>query len=194
MHAVRRTLAIAAATGLLVLTPTLTTSAYAEEATPPTATAEEPGAPAESGCAENPVICESSGPLAPPSEIDCNLPANEPDEGIAVGEPNPSAPDEPVSNEPKSDTGTATISAEEEPAPAEPAPDGQTFCIASTVGIPEADTTSAGGGAAAPGVAPPGQLPRTGPAPLLPTVAVGSWLVLLGVVLALAGRRRTAAI
>lgn len=39
-----------------------------------------------------------------------------------------------------------------------------------------------------------GTLPRTGPAPLVPTLAVGSWLVLLGLLVALAGRRRTAQI
>jgi hypothetical protein len=39
-----------------------------------------------------------------------------------------------------------------------------------------------------------GTLPRTGPAPLVPTMAVGSWLILLGLLVALAGRRRTAAV
>jgi hypothetical protein len=39
-----------------------------------------------------------------------------------------------------------------------------------------------------------GTLPRTGPAPLVPTLAVGGWLVLLGLLVAFAGRRRTAQI
>jgi LPXTG-motif cell wall-anchored protein len=38
----------------------------------------------------------------------------------------------------------------------------------------------------------PGTLPRTGPAPLMPTLALGGWLLLIGMVAVLTGRRRTA--
>jgi hypothetical protein len=38
----------------------------------------------------------------------------------------------------------------------------------------------------------PGTLPRTGPAPVLRTLLLGGWLLLLGMVAALTGRRRTA--
>ena len=68
--------------------------------------------------------------------------------------------------------------------PASPPPPG-TVCIAG--GLRPGTTGGSGAGN-------PGQLPRTGPAPLLPTLALGSWLVLLGAVAAVAGRRRTARI
>jgi hypothetical protein len=62
---------------------------------------------------------------------------------------------------------------------ASPAPPG-TVCIAGGL---KPGTTSGSGT--------PSTLPRTGPAPLLPTVALGGWLLLLGILAATAGRRRT---
>jgi hypothetical protein len=78
--------------------------------------------------------------------------------------------------------------AEGEPA-ASPPPDG-VICIASGLnpGNPnEVTQVSSGSGSGAPGT-----LPRTGPAPLVPTLALGSWLLLLGTGVAVVGRRRTA--
>jgi hypothetical protein len=63
-----------------------------------------------------------------------------------------------------------------------PAPPG-TVCIAN--GLNPGTSTGSGAGAGAP------QLPRTGPAPFVPTLALGSMLLLLGVLAATAGRRRT---
>src|SRR4051794_198065 len=73
--------------------------------------------------------------------------------------------------------------------PASPPPPG-TVCIASGLnpGNPDEVTQVTSGSGA------PGTLPHTGPAPMLPTLALGSWLLLLGVAAALAGRRRTAGI
>ncbi|MCA1710360.1 MAG: hypothetical protein LC789_01455 [Actinobacteria bacterium] len=132
-------------------------AAYADDPVPaPVPSAEE------SGCADDPLICQSGGaPMQTP--VDCGLPT---DEGVAVGEPvDPAAP--------AADTPTATIGT-----------DPGVICIASGVG-PQGSPT---GGGAAPEAA-PGQLPRTGPAPLLETVAIGSWLLLLGVLGVIAGRR-----
>jgi hypothetical protein len=73
--------------------------------------------------------------------------------------------------------------------PASPPPPG-TVCIASGLnpGDPnEVTQVSSGSGSGAPGT-----LPRTGPAPLGPTLALGGWLLLLGILAALMGRRRTA--
>ncbi|MBK5307506.1 MAG: hypothetical protein JJD92_12525 [Frankiaceae bacterium] len=53
----------------------------------------------------------------------------------------------------------------------------------------EVTPVSAGAGE---GAAAPETLPRTGPAPLLPTLALGSRLVLFGVLVTIAARRRTA--
>jgi hypothetical protein len=72
---------------------------------------------------------------------------------------------------------------------ASPPPDG-VVCIASGLnpGNPnEVTQVSSGSGSGAPRT-----LPRTGAPPLVPTVALGSWLLLVGVLVALAGRRRTA--
>jgi hypothetical protein len=60
--------------------------------------------------------------------------------------------------------------------PASPPPPGS-VCIAGGI---RPGTTSGSGS--------PSTLPRTGPAPLVPTLALGSWLLLLG---AVAGRRRS---
>jgi hypothetical protein len=214
MLSVRRTLGTAGLAGFLLLVPagsawaadptptpdpSATASASAAPSTSPDATPSPAASPTEapapteepapSGCEENPVICESGGPQVTPT--DCGLPPNE---GIAVGEPAPGTnPD----GTPGSDPGTSEPGSPK-PEPSndgartadEPADPDQVFCIASGVG-------NAGGAPQAPGegaildkeeVA---QLPRTGPAPLLPTAAVGAWLLLLGVVAGLAGRRPT---
>jgi hypothetical protein len=70
--------------------------------------------------------------------------------------------------------------------PASPPPPG-TVCIASGLnpGNPD-EVTQVTSGAGSP------TLPRTGPAPLVPTLALGGWLLLLGVLAVAAGRRRTA--
>jgi hypothetical protein len=71
--------------------------------------------------------------------------------------------------------------------PASPPPPG-TVCIAGGLnnGNPnEVTQVTSGSGS-------PGTLPRTGPAPLMPTLALGGWLLLIGMVAVLAGRRRTA--
>jgi hypothetical protein len=72
--------------------------------------------------------------------------------------------------------------------PASPPPPG-TVCIAGGLnpGADPGEVTQVTSGSGAPTT-----LPRTGPAPVLPTAAFGLWLVLIGVVAGIAGRRRTA--
>jgi hypothetical protein len=166
-HVVRRSLAAAGLTGLLVLAGGA--AAHAEDPLPP----------------DNPV-----------GTTDCGLPANDTDPGIAVGEPAPGtdvvdpvpmdvppgAPkDEPVA----SDTGTATITPPDEPVD----PDA-VVCIAASGPLADPVADTGGGGEAVVESAPVPQLPRTGPAPLQPTLALGTWLLLLGALASLAGRRR----
>ncbi|MDX6198669.1 MAG: hypothetical protein QOJ79_1820 [Actinomycetota bacterium] len=71
--------------------------------------------------------------------------------------------------------------------PASPPPPG-TVCIASGLnpGNPN-EVTAVGAGSGTPRT-----LPRTGPIQLLPSLVLGSWLLLLGVAVGLAGRRRAA--
>jgi hypothetical protein len=71
--------------------------------------------------------------------------------------------------------------------PASPLPPG-TVCVAGGLnpGANPGEVTQVNSGSGA------GTLPRTGPAPLVPTLALGGWLVLFGLLVALAGRRRTA--
>jgi hypothetical protein len=126
VHVVRRSLAAAGLTGLLVLAGGA--AAHADDPLPP----------------DNPV-----------GTTDCGLPPNDTDQGIAVGEPAPGtdvvdpvpaevppvAPkDEPVG----SDTGTATITPPEETI--DPGLDPDVICIASAVapGSPVADTGGGG--------------------------------------------------
>ena len=174
VHVVRRSLAVAGLTGLLVLAGGA--AAHADDPLPP----------------DN-----------PSTTTDCGLPPNDTDQGIAVGEPAPGTdvvdpvpadvpPGEPKPDEPvTSDTGTATIAPPEETI--DPSLNPDVICIASASGpgAPVADT-GGGGEAVLPVSAPAPQLPRTGPAPLQPTLAVGAWLLLLGALAGLAGRRRTA--
>ena len=126
--------------------------------------------------------------------------------GAALAAPAPSpsatsAPDQPSPgpstttdcglppNDQPSDTSTATI--EPSPEPATPGLDPGVICIASGVNTGGGAPQDSAGGGVAPVADPTAELPRTGPAPLLPAAAVGSWLLLLGVVTALAGHRRT---
>jgi hypothetical protein len=130
-------------------------------------------------------------PDVPAPVVDCGMTVDD-GQGIAVGEPAPGVdplpadvpPDQPVS----SDTGTATI----DPPDAPVDPDA-VVCIAASgpLADPVADT-GGGGEAVVPVSAPVPQLPRTGPPPLQPTLALGSWLLLLGTLVGLAGRRRPA--
>lgn len=165
---VRRTLAVAGMAALL----SFAAPAYAEDPTPGPAS-------------DTPTVDIGPAPESP--VVDCGFVPPEPDQGIAVGEPAPGA--QPADLPPPD-------GAAGEPKP-EPAPEGDpaVFCIAASGpgAVPEADTGSAGGGQAAGPLSAPDQLPRTGPAPLLPTVAIGSWLLLIGVLLAVAGRRPSAA-
>lgn len=188
MYAVRRSLVVAGAAGLLLLGG----PAYAD--THPGSTSDTPTV--------------DIGPAVPAPEaptVDCNFIAPDPDQGIAGGEPAPGetvpgdtgptdpatdpVPDGSVKPEPAPD-------AEPVPAPQDGQPSAEEFCIAASGpgAVPEADKvtdTTAGGGAGGGTGAPAGQLPRTGPAPLLPSIAVGSWLLLLGVAAMIIGRRRT---
>jgi LPXTG-motif cell wall-anchored protein len=76
--------------------------------------------------------------------------------------------------------GTTTDCGQVNGGTASPAPPG-TVCIAG--GLNPGATSGAGA---------PQRLPRTGPSHLLPTLATGLWLVLLGALAGFAGRRRTA--
>ena len=173
--AVRRSFAIAGLTGLLVLGGG---AAYAEDPLPPDQTN---------------------------TTVDCGLPVDDGGQGIAVGEPapdgsgtvDPAQPDpakpDPATDPaaPPSDTQTVGIPVEE---PVDP---DAVVCIAAGMpmgGVPPVADNSAGGGSAGGEeiLQASGQLPRTGPVPVLPTVAAGSWLLLIGVLAAAAGRRRTA--
>jgi hypothetical protein len=150
---VRTALAAVGVVALLAFAPGV---AHADDPVPAPTASEE-----ASGCAENPVICQSGG--APQTTTDC-------------GQVEPGS-----AGEPATDTPTATIAPDEQT----PGLDPGVICIASGVAPPG---TATDGGAAAPEAA-PAQLPRTGPAPLLESLALGSWLLLLGVLALVAGRR-----
>ena len=134
---------------------------------PPDATSEA------GGCEQDPLICQSGeAPVGATDEQCTNI----------DDLPYPVDPDTPVSSDAEtavSDTSTAGI----DPTPA---PEPSYLCYIATASGPQGNPT--GGGGAAPETAPE-QLPRTGPAPLLESVAIGSWLLLLGVLAAIAGRR-----
>jgi hypothetical protein len=163
MHAVRRALATAGLTGLLLATagtawaadptpsadPSASPTASADpSATPAPTDSPEPSAePTVGGCDQNPVICQSGG--VPGGTVDCGQ----------VG-PN----DEPV---------------------ASPPPDG-VICIASGLNPGEVTQVSSGSGS---GAGAPRTLPRTGPSRLPITLGLGGGLLLLGLVATLTGRR-----
>ncbi|MDT7570038.1 MAG: hypothetical protein QOE05_212 [Actinomycetota bacterium] len=172
MTAVRRVLVTAGLAGVLLLP---TGSAWAADPTPsadpsvsPTASADPSATPAPT---ESPAAEPGTEPSAEPTAGGC--------------EQNPvicqsgGAPGSTV------DCGQVGPGGEA----ASPPPPG-VICIASGLnpGNPnEVTQVSSGSGSGAPGT-----LPRTGPAPLVPTLLLGSWLLLIGVVAALTGRRRTA--
>jgi hypothetical protein len=175
MTAVRRVLATAGLTGALLLSAGSAGSAWAADPTPSADPSASPTASADPSARPTPAPSES--PLAEPSE--------EPTVGGC--EQNPV-----ICQSGGVPGGTVDCGQVSEGGPAaSPPPDG-VVCIASGLnpGNPnEVLESSAGSGAGAPRT-----LPRTGPAPLLPTLALGSWLLLIGLAAAVVGRRRTARI
>jgi hypothetical protein len=166
MHAVRRLLTTAGVAGVLVLAAA--GSAWGADPTPSADPSASPTA--------------SADPSATPTPTDSPSPSAEPTE-----EPAPGGCDEnPEICQAGGVPGTTTDCGQVGPGgeAASPPPPG-VICIAS--GLNPETTSGSGAGSGAPGT-----LPRTGPAPLVPTLALGGWLLLLGVVSALAGRRRTA--
>ena len=127
----------------------------------------------------DPSASASADPSASPSEAPPAEPSAKPTDGGCAQDPQIC---ESGGVAPSGDPETTTDC---DPFAASPPPSG-VVCIAGGI-RPGTTGTGSGSGAGA-----PGQLPRTGPAPVLPTLAVGSWLVLLGVLAAIAGRRRTA--
>jgi len=176
MYAVRRTLVVAGAAGLMLFGG----PAYADNHD------------TSSSSATPTVDIAPPAPAPEADTVDCNFIAPAPGESVP-GDAGPSDP----ATDPAPDGSAKPEPAPEAqplPAPQDGQPTAEEFCIAASgPGIPEADTTAGGGagGGGSGGLAPAGQLPRTGPAPLLPTIAVGSWLLLLGVVAMIVGRRPT---
>lgn len=167
MHGVRRLLGTAGLMGVLALA-----SAGAASAATPT--------PAPSATATATATASPDPTPAPiPSESIAPSPSASP-----FAEPTPGGCDQNpvICQGGGAPGGTTTDCGQVGPGgePASPPPPG-VVCIAGGI---RPGTTSGAGGAQ--------QLPRTGPAPLLPTLTIGMWLVLLGALLALAGRRRTA--
>jgi hypothetical protein len=173
---VRTALAALGAAALLALASGAFAPAWADDPVPPPDATSEVG-----GCDQDPLICQSGAGMSP-TTIDCGLPVNDRD-AVAAGEPAPGT--DPAA--PPSDTATATVDPD---APtASPADGEDVVCIAASAGgLPQGPVSDTTGGVGAPEAA-PGQLPRTGPAPLLESVAIGSWLLLLGVLAVIAGRR-----
>ena len=125
----------------------------------------------------DPSVTASASPAPIPSETTAPAPSDSP-----VADPSPGGCDQnPVICQSGGQPETTTDC---DPFAASPPPSG-VGCIAG--GLKPGTTTTSGSGT-------PAQLPRTGPAPLVPTATVGLGLVLLGVVAGLAGRRRTARI
>lgn len=169
MHAVRRTLSTAGLVSILVLAPS---AAFAATPTP------DPSATASATASPDPTPTPTDS--APPAPSD--KPSAQPSSGC---EQDPQICQS--GGEPETTTDC-------DPFAASPPPSG-VVCIAG--GIRPGTTAGNGSGTGAgtdagAGAGAPGRLPRTGPAPLLPTVTIGLWLLLLGIVVALAGRRRTA--
>ena len=163
MHAVRRILGAAGLTGALLLAAS--GAAWADPSASPTAS---PDPSVTASPAATPGASESPSPAA--SEV----PTPDPSSGC---EQDPTICQD---TGPLAHPGTTTDCGQiNDNGVASPAPPG-TVCIASGL---NPGTTSGSGG-----VRP--QLPRTGPPPLATTVALGSSLVLLGLLATLAGRRR----
>ena len=191
MHAVRRTLTAAGLTGLLALAPGAAFAAEVPGSDTPTAGIDLP---------ESPVV-------------DCGFTAPVPDQGIAVGEPAPDGSgaggtqlaDEdvkPIADDPGPDPNAPVDPGAEALAASSGAADPDEFCIAAlTPGASPLDDVTSGGSApevavpesapAAGGSAAPGELPMTGPAPVLPTLGLGASLLAMGAALVATARRRT---
>jgi hypothetical protein len=171
MHAVRRTLSTAGLAGFLLLATT--GSAWAD----PTPSA-DPSASASA------TPSAAASPTSTPVPSDSPTPSEEPAPGGCDQNPV-------ICQSGGAPGGTTTDCGQVGPGgqPASPLPPG-TVCIAGGLnpGANPGEVTQVTSGSGA------GTLPRTGPARLVPTLLLGSWLLLVGVVAALAGRRRTARI
>jgi hypothetical protein len=184
MHAVRRVLATAGLAGLLLTavgapawadpTPTADPSATTSPPATPDATASPDATPSADATASP----DDGQP--PTGTTDCGqtqgstdgTPGLDPGVICQAGGINPG-----TAPSPTVDCGQVGAGG----APASPPPPG-TVCIASGLN----PGTTAGSGAP--------RLPRTGPAPLRSTLAVAGWLLLLGLLATIAGRRRTASL
>ena len=169
MHAVRRVLVTAGLAGALLIPAG---SAWAD----PTPSADPSASPTA-----------SADPSATPAPSES--PVAEPSEEPTVG----GCDQNPVICQSGGAPGTTVDCGAVGPGgePASPPPPG-VVCIASGLnpGNPnEVLESTAGSGSGAPGT-----LPRTGPAPLVPTLVLGGWLLLIGMLAVLIGRRRTAGI
>ena len=165
MNAVRRTLTTAGLAGLLLLGSAGTALAAASPDPSATATAS---------------AVASATPSASPTEVPPASPSAEPSP-----DPSSGCPQDPQICQSGGGVNTTTDCGQVNDGGVSSPPPPGTVCIAG--GLRPGTTAGSGAGT-------PGQLPRTGPASLLPTLALGSWLVLLGAVAAVAGRRRTARI
>jgi hypothetical protein len=169
MTAVRRVLATAGLAGAL-LVPSGT--AWAADPTPtadPSATATASADPNAPSPVATPAATDSAEPSAEPTAGGCDQNPEICQSGGAPG----------------TTTDCGQIGPNGEPASAPPP---GVVCIASGLnpGSPT-DVTEVTSGSGSPGT-----LPRTGPAPLRPTLSVAGWLLLLGLLATIAGRRRTA--
>jgi hypothetical protein len=179
MHAVRRTLSTAGLIGFLALAPAGT--AWADPTPTPSATATATATPSAAPT-------DTASPTASSPSPSAVVPSDEPTAGGCDQNPvicqNGGFP-----------VGTTTDCGQIGPGgePASPPPPG-VVCIAGGIRPGATGNGTTGVGTSGNGAGAPNQLPRTGPAPLLPTVTVGMWLVLLGVLAGVAGRRRTARI
>ena len=169
MTAVRRVLLTAGLTGTLLLSAG---SAWAASPTPSADPSASPTATASPTA--------SASPSATPAPTDSPTPSAQPSASPTAGgcDQNPEICQSGGTPNTTTDCGQVGPGGQ----PASPLPPG-TVCIAS--GLNPGANTGSGSGAGTP------QLPRTGPAPLVPTLALGSWLLLIGVLAALIGRRRT---
>ena len=172
MFAVRRVLGTAGLAGLLALSSLGAGPVFADPTPSPDPSASADPSPAPSTRpSTNPSTTTDCGQVQGSGDI---TPALDPGVVCQAGGVNPGAA---PSGEPETTTDCDPLA--DGSGTASPPPSG-VVCIASGV-APGAGT---GTGAT--------RLPRTGPAPLLPTLTIGCWLLLLGVLAALAGRRRTA--
>ncbi|MDT7536909.1 MAG: hypothetical protein QOI82_494 [Actinomycetota bacterium] len=174
MTAVRRVLAAAGLVGLVVMASAGSAWADATPSADPSATASPAASPDPAATASPDPSPDASNP--PTGTTDCGTTADgtgtpglDPGVICQAGGINPGTAPSPTVDCGQVNGGVAS-----------PAPPG-TVCIAGGL---RPGTTSGSGT--------PSTLPRTGPAPLVPTLALGSWLLLLGMLAALLGRRRTA--